>query len=191
MKITKTKFKDLIIIEQENFVDYRGELRITFHQKNLNVNKFLFEYAVTSKKNVVRGLHFQKKFQQAKLVYVLKGKILDVVIDLRKKSKTFGKYFSIILSDKNKKALYIPEGFAHGYYCYENNNIIYYKLSNYYKPEYEDGIMWNANDVKIKWPNGKKILSTKDLKLKNLKQFKEKHIRKINLQDEQKKAANF
>jgi dTDP-4-dehydrorhamnose 3,5-epimerase len=175
MKITKTKFKDLIIIEQENFVDYRGELRITFHQKNLNVNKFLFEYAVTSKKNVLRGLHFQKEFQQAKLVYVLKGKILDVVVDLRKKSKTFGKYFSIILSDKNKKALYIPEGFAHGYYCYEDNNIIYYKLSNYYKPKYEDGIIWNANDVKIKWPNGKKILSTKDLKLKNLKQFIEKH----------------
>ena len=175
MKIIKTKFKDLIIIEQEKFVDYRGELRITFHQKNLNVNKFVFEYAVTSKRNVLRGLHFQKKFQQAKLVYVLKGKILDVVVDLRKKSKTFGKYFSIILSDKNKKALYIPEGFAHGYYCYENNNIIYYKLSNYYKPEYEDGIIWNSNDVKIKWPNGKKILSKKDLKLKNLKEFIEKY----------------
>ena len=130
MKITKTKFKDLIIIEQEKFVDHRGELRITFHQKNLNVNKFLFEYSVSSKKNVIRGLHFQKKFQQAKLVYVLKGKILD---------------------------------------------IIYYKLSNYYKPEYEDGIIWNANDIKIKWPNGKKILSKKDLKLKNLKEFIEKH----------------
>jgi dTDP-4-dehydrorhamnose 3,5-epimerase len=79
------------------------------------------------------------------------------------------------LSDKNKKALYIPEGFAHGYYCYENNNIIYYKLSNYYKPEYEDGIIWNSNDLKIKWPHGKKILSKKDLKLKTLKEFIEKH----------------
>ena len=175
MKIIKTKFKDLIIIKQDKFVDYRGELRITFHQKNLNVNKFLFEYAVTSKKNVIRGLHFQKKFQQAKLVYVLKGKILDVVVDLRKKSKTFGKYFSIVLSDKNKKALYIPEGFAHGYYCYASKNIIYYKLSNYYKPIYEDGIIWNAKDVKIKWPKGKKILSKKDLKLKNLKAFVKKH----------------
>ena len=119
--------------------------------------------------------NFQKKFQQAKLVYVLKGKILDVVIDLRKKSNTFGEYFSIVLSDKNKKALYIPEGFAHGYYCYENNNIIYYKLSNYYKPEYEDGIIWNANDIKIKWPNGKKILSRKDQKLKNLNAFIENY----------------
>ena len=174
MKITKTKFKDLIIIEQENFVDYRGELRVTFHQKNLNVNKFLFEYAVTSKKNVLRGLHFQKKFQQAKLVYVLKGKILDVVIDLRKKSKTFGKYFSIILSDKNKKALYVPEGFAHGYFCYEKLNIIYYKLSNYYKPQYESGIKWDDKKLKITWPRGKKIISSKDKHLKDLEFFKKK-----------------
>jgi dTDP-4-dehydrorhamnose 3,5-epimerase len=175
MKIIKTKFKDLIIIKQEKFIDYRGELRITYRQKDINFNKFFFEYAVTSKKNVLRGLHFQKKFQQAKLVYVLKGKILDVVIDLRKNSKTFGKYFSIILSDKNKKALYVPEGFAHGYFCYNNENIIYYKLSNYYKPEQEGGLIWNADDVKIKWPKGNKILSKKDSELKNLKSFIEKY----------------
>ena len=175
MKILNTKIKDLKIIQHNQFVDNRGFLKITFHNKIINLNKFVFEYSVTSKKNVIRGLHFQYKSQQAKLVYVLKGKILDVVVDLRKNSPTFGKYYSIILSDKNCKALYVPEGFAHGYYCYENNNIIYYKLSNYYKSKYEDGIIWNANDVKIKWPNGKKILSRKDLKLKNLKEFIEKH----------------
>ena len=175
MKITKTNFNKLLIIKQPKFKDYRGNLRITYHNKKINFNKFIFDYAVKSKKHVLRGLHFQYKNQQAKLITVLKGKIFDVVVDLRKKSKTFGKYFSIILSDKNKKALYIPEGFAHGYYCYENNNIIYYKLSNYYKPEYEDGIIWNANDIKIKWPNGKKILSKKDQKLQNLKEFIEKH----------------
>ena len=175
MKIFNTKIKGLKIIQGNQFTDNRGSLKVTFHKKTMNFEKFIFEYSVTSKKNVLRGLHVQKKFQQAKLVYVLKGKILDVVIDLRKKSNTFGEYFSIVLSDKNKKALYIPEGFAHGYYCYENNNIIYYKLSNYYKPEYEDGIIWNANDIKIKWPNGKKILSKKDQKLKNLKEFIEKH----------------
>ena len=100
------------------------------------------------KKNVLRGFHFNSKFPQAKFVTVLKGKILDYVIDLRKKSKTFGKSFSIILSDSNCKSLYIPKGFAHAYYSFSKLNIIYYKLSNYYHPKYEDGILWNDKIVK-------------------------------------------
>jgi dTDP-4-dehydrorhamnose 3,5-epimerase len=174
MKILNTKIKDLKIIQHNKFVDNRGFLKITFHNKIINLNKFVFEYAVTAKKKVIRGLHFQYKFQQAKLVYVLKGKILDVVIDLRKNSPTFGKYYSIILSDKNCKALYIPEGFAHGYFCYEKLNIIYYKLSNYYKPQYESGIKWDDKKIKINWPRGKKIISSKDKKLKDLESFKNK-----------------
>jgi dTDP-4-dehydrorhamnose 3,5-epimerase len=102
----------------------------------------------------------------------LKGKILDVVVDLRKNSPTFGKYYSIILSDKNCKALYVPEGFAHGYFCYEKLNIIYYKLSNYYKPQYESGIKWDDKKIKINWPTGKKIISSKDKNLKDLEFFK-------------------
>ncbi len=149
MKIFNTKFKNLKIIQHNKFVDKRGFLKITFNNKTINLNKFLFEYSVTSKKNVIRGLHFQYKFKQAKLIFVLKGKILDVVVDLRKNSPTFGKYFSIILSDKNCKALYVPEGFAHGYFCYENLNIIYYKLSNYYKPQYESGIKCETNYTKL------------------------------------------
>ena len=106
MKIIKTKFKDLKIIKHNTFKDKRGFLRITHNQKEIN-KKFIFEYCTTSKKNSLRGFHFQYKYQQAKYVTVLKGKILDCVIDLRNKSKTFGKIFKIILSSKNNLALYI------------------------------------------------------------------------------------
>ena len=107
MKLIKTKFKDLIIIKQKNNIDKRGSLRETFNKKIFNKNKFVFEYCTTSKINSLRGFHFQYKFQPAKYVNVLKGKILDCVVDLRKNSKTFGKVFKIILSDKNCLSLYI------------------------------------------------------------------------------------
>ena len=93
-------------------------------------------------------------------------------MDLRKKSKTFGKSFSIILSEKNCKSLYIPEGFAHAYYSFSKRNVIYYKLSNYYHPEYEDGILWNDKSLKLKWPNKKPSISQKDKKLKTFLNFK-------------------
>ena len=109
MKIYKTKFKDLLIIKQKNNIDKRGSLRETYNKKIFKQNKFIFEYCTISKINSLRGFHFQYKFQQAKYVNVLKGKILDVVIDLRKKSKTYGKTFKIILSKKN--ALGRPHGF--------------------------------------------------------------------------------
>ena len=171
MKILKTKFKDLKIIKHKTFYDKRGFLRITHNQKKLN-KKFIFEYCTTSKKNSLRGFHFQYKFQQDKYVTVLKGKILDCVIDLRKNSKTFGKIFKIILSQKNNLALFIPEGFAHAYYSYEKENIIYYKLSNYYQPEFEDGILTTDRKVLNIWPKGKKIISLKDRKLKTFEEFK-------------------
>tara|TARA_B100000579_G_scaffold41924_1_gene29257 strand:- start:624 stop:1160 length:537 start_codon:yes stop_codon:yes gene_type:complete len=170
MKIYKTKIKDLLIIKQKNNIDKRGSLRETYNKKFFNNKKFIFEYCTTSKKNVARGFHFQTKFQQAKYVNVLKGKILDVVIDLRKKSKTFGKSFKIILSSENATSLYIPEGFGHAYYSFNTVNIIYYKLSNYYKPQFENGINVMDKDLKIKWPKNRFFLSKKD---KNLMTFKE------------------
>jgi len=170
MKIIKTKFKDLLIVKQKNNVDRRGSLRETFNKKILN-KKFIFEYCTTSKANALRGFHFQYKFQQAKYVSVLKGKILDYVIDLRKNSKTFGKTFKIILSDKNCLSLYIPEGFAHAYYSYEKYNIIYYKLTNYYKPKFEDGINLLDKDLKINWPKKDFSISKKDKKLMKFKEF--------------------
>ena len=171
MKIKNTKFKNLIVIKHKRNVDRRGSLRETYIRKKIHWDNFLLEYATTSKKNVLRGLHFQYKNQQAKLVTVLKGKILDVVVDLRKNSKTFGRYYSIILSEKNCTSLYIPKGFAHGYYSYEKLNIIYYKLSDYYKPHYESGIIWDDRKLKIKWPSKKPILSKKDKEFGSLDNF--------------------
>ena len=170
MKIYKTKIKDLLVIKQKNNIDIRGSLRETYNKKLLN-KKFVFEYCTTSKKNILRGFHFQSKFQQAKYVNVLKGKILDVVIDLRKRSKTFGKSFKIILSKENAISLFIPRGFAHAYYSFEEENIIYYKLDNFYKPKYEHGIIHNDKKIKIKWPKRKMIVSKKDKKLKSFQNF--------------------
>ena len=172
MKIINTKIKDLKIIQQTKHGDNRGNLRETYIKKIIKWNDLIFDYATTSKKNVLRGFHFQSKFKQAKFVSVLKGKIYDCVIDLRKNSKTFGKNFGIELSDDNCKSLYIPEGFAHAYYSMSNLNIIYYKLSNYYHPEYEDGILWDDKSVKNKWPTKNPIVSIKDKKLKTLINFK-------------------
>jgi len=172
MEIINTNFRDLKIIQQKKFGDGRGNLRETFRKKIIYWDELIFDYATTSKKNVLRGFHFQSKFKQAKFVTVLKGKILDCVIDLRKKSKTFGKSFSIELSDKNCKSLYIPEGFAHAYYSYSKLNIIYYKLSNYYHPEYEDGIIWNDDSFKKNWPTNNPIVSKKDRALKTFLNFK-------------------
>jgi len=170
MKIYKTKIKDLLVIKQKNNIDNRGSLREVYNKKLLN-KKFVFEYCTTSKKNVLRGFHFQTKFQQSKYVNVLKGKILDVVIDLRKKSKTFGKSFKIILSKKNAIGLFIPRGFAHAYYSYDDENIIYYKLDNFYKPRYENGIIYNDKRIKIRWPNRKIIVSKKDKNLNSFEDF--------------------
>tara|TARA_Y100001958_G_C21172293_1_gene503836 strand:- start:380 stop:913 length:534 start_codon:yes stop_codon:yes gene_type:complete len=170
MKIIKTKIKDLVILKQKNNVDLRGSLRETFNKKILN-RSFVFEYCTTSKANALRGFHFQYKFQQAKFVSVLKGKILDYVIDLRKNSKTFGKTFKIVLSDKNCLSLFIPEGFAHAYYSYDKFNIVYYKLTNFYKPSFESGINLMDKTLKLKWPKKKFNISKKDSELKSFKDF--------------------
>ncbi len=171
MKIVDTNIKGLKVIIQKKHGDPRGYLRETYRKKIIKWNNLIFDYATTSKKNVLRGFHFQTKFKQAKFVSVLKGKILDCVIDLRKNSKTFGKSFCIELSEKNCKSLYIPEGFAHAYYSFSNLNIIYYKLSNYYYPKYEDGIIWKDISVKKKWPTKRPIVSKKDQKLRTLNNF--------------------
>jgi dTDP-4-dehydrorhamnose 3,5-epimerase len=172
MKIINTKFKGLKIIQQKKHGDKRGYLRETYIKKIIKWDNLIFDYATTSKKNVLRGFHFQSKFKQAKFVSVLKGKILDCVIDLRKNSRTFGKSFKIVLSAENCKSLYIPEGFAHAYYSISKQNIIYYKLSNYYHPKFEDGILWNDKIVMNNWSSKNPIISSKDKKLKSFNEFK-------------------
>ena len=174
MKIVNTKFKDLKIIQQKKHADSRGFLRETYIKKIIKWDDLVFDYATSSKQNVLRGFHFQSKFKQVKFVSVLKGRILDYVIDLRKGSKTFGKSFSIELSEKNAKSLYIPAGFGHAYYSYSKLNIIYYKLSNYYHPEFEDAIIWNDKIFK-KWPTKKPVVSSKDKKLRTFSSFVDKY----------------
>ena len=173
MIVKKTKFKGLLIVKQKNNKDKRGNLRETFNDRKLK-KKFVFEYCTTSKKNVLRGFHFQSKNKQSKFVNVIKGKILDVVIDLRKNSKTFGKSFSIILSKDNALGLYIPSGFAHAYFSFDKENIIYYKLDNYYNPKFESGIIYNEPSLKLRWPTTKMKISKKDKNLLTISGFKKK-----------------
>ena len=167
LKITKTYIKDLLIIDGKQHDDNRGYLRELTSEKEIG-NKFKFTIVSKSKKNVLRGLHFQTKKPQGKYVTILKGKILDVVVDLRKKSKTFGKSFSVILSEKNCRGLYIPPGFAHGFQTLEGDTeILYLHNKNFNKKIYRT---INPLDIKlnIKWPIKKKIISKKDLNKKYL-----------------------
>ncbi len=161
MKIIKTKFKDLILYKKDTFKDKRGYFRELFLQNHFKV-KFPFDYMSYSKKNVLRGLHLQTKKPQTKLITVLKGEIFDVCVDCRKKSKTFGKYFSIKMSENENTSLLIPGGFAHGFYTLSNNVILHYKCSNYRHKDSETGILWNDKTLKIKWPIKKPIISKKD-----------------------------
>tara|TARA_Y100000741_G_scaffold364951_1_gene357981 strand:+ start:574 stop:1101 length:528 start_codon:yes stop_codon:yes gene_type:complete len=161
MKLVKTKIKDLLIVKTKIYSDKRGFFKEVFKEKDLKV-KFKFDCLSYSKKNTLRGMHIQLKNTQAKLVTVSQGKIFDVVIDLRKKSKTFGKSFSIIISDKSDFSLFIPAGFAHGFLCLSKKCTIYYKCNNYQNRKSEKTLLWNDKKIKIKWPIKKPILSKKD-----------------------------
>ena len=163
MKIVNTKFKDLIILKKETHLDDRGYFRELFLEKNFK-KKFPFDVMSLSKKNVLRGLHLQIKKSQGKLITVMKGSLFDVALDCRRKSKTFGKYFSIKLSENDNISLYIPEGFAHGFCSLENNTILHYKCTNYRHSKSETGILWNDPNLKIKWPIKHPSISTKDKK---------------------------
>ena len=120
---------------------------------------------------MVRGLHIQKKIQQDIIVSVIKGKIFDIVVDLRKNSNTYGKYCATTLSDKNSTSLFIPSGFAHGFCTLENENLVLYGLTNYRSKKNEIGILWNDNVLKIKWPIRKPIISKKDKNNITFKKF--------------------
>lgn len=161
MKIINTDFKGLKIFKKETFKDGRGYNRELFHNRLIK-KKFPFEILTFSKKNVLRGLHFQIKKPQGKFVTVLKGKIFDVAVDCRLNSKTFGKYFSMILSDKENISIFIPEGFAHGYCVLSNYCLIHYKMTNYRYTNLERGIKWFDDQISIKWPIKKPIVSKRD-----------------------------
>ncbi len=167
----KTKFKDLFIIQNKPFKDKRGYFKELIREVRIN-KKFPFLVMSFSKKNVIRGLHLQKKKSQGKFVSVIKGRIFDVAVDLRKNSKTFGKYYQCTLSEKNSKSVYIPPGFAHGFQSLENENYIIYSCTQYRDSASEKVIKFNDKELNIKWPLKKIIVSKKDNKAMTLKQFK-------------------
>ena len=171
MKIKNVNITGLKIIETKMFFDNRGFFKEVF-RNNLIKKNFKFDVMSSSKKNVIRGLHIQTKKPQAKVITVVSGKIMDVAVDLRKNSKTFGKYYSLIISDKSEYSFYIPEGFAHGFLCLSNKCIVHYKCSEYRHKESETTLDWRDQEVKIKWPIKKPILSKKDKIGKNLEFFR-------------------
>ena len=172
MKIISTKFSGLKVIQSKSYKDNRGLFKEDYKKKFFKNKNFIFGCTSSSKKNVVRGLHLQTKYSQEKYVSVLKGAIFDVVVDLRKNSKTFGKHFKTILSDKNAKSIFIPAGFAHGFLSLKEENIIYYTCTNYRSARHEGGILWNDKDLKIKWPIKNPVISKKDKENLKFTEFK-------------------
>jgi dTDP-4-dehydrorhamnose 3,5-epimerase len=174
MKLINTKIKDLKIIKTQIYKDKRGYLKEVYQNRLIKKINFIFDVMSFSKKNVLRGLHIQTKKSQAKIITVTHGKIFDVAVDLRKNSKTFGKHYSIIITDKSNFSFYIPKGFAHGFLCLSQNCTINYKCSEYRNSKSEATLDWQDKELGIKWPIKKPIISQKDkngLKLQDIKKL--------------------
>lgn len=186
-KRVETGIEDLIVIEPTVFGDNRGFFMESYSKKDfaeigMNV-EFVQDNHSKSKKGVLRGLHFQTKHIQGKLVRVTAGAVLDVAVDLRKDSPTFGKHFLVELTADNKKMFYIPPGFAHGFLTLEDNTEFQYKCTDYYAPEFDSGVLWNDSDIGIDWNFEKYglsvddiLLSDKDKKQQTLKEFIESGV---------------
>jgi dTDP-4-dehydrorhamnose 3,5-epimerase len=176
MKFIKVEIEGLIIIEPNVFEDDRGYFYESYNQeefsKNGIIEPFLQDNQSLSQKNVLRGLHFQKPpFSQAKLIRVVQGSVLDVAVDLRKSSKTYGQQYATELSATNKRMFYIPEGFAHGFLTLEDNTIFSYKCSSFYNKESEGSLLWNDKDLGIDWGIKNPILSEKDEQAQNFNHY--------------------
>ena len=165
MELIKTKIKGPKIIKTKIYKDDRGFLKETYRKTVLNNKDFPFDVMSFSKRNVIRGLHIQTKNPQAKIITVTHGRIFDVAVDLRKNSKSFGKYVSITISDKDDYSFYIPEGFAHGFLCLSKECTVNYKCSNYRDAKHERTLRWDDFDINIKWNIKKPVLSKKDKNL--------------------------
>ena len=173
--IVKTKFKDLFVYKNKSFKDKRGYFKELV--KEIKIKKRLqFTVMSFSKKNVIRGLHIQTKKSQGKFISVLKGKIYDVALDLRKNSKTFGKVFTCTLSEKNSQSVYIPPGFAHGFCGLNKENYIIYSCTKYRNASSEKAIKYNDKKLNIKWPTKKPIVSKKDRNAMAFFEFKNKYL---------------
>lgn len=178
----KTELADVIIVEPKIFGDSRGFFLETYKASEFAANgikiNFFQDNHSKSSKGVIRGLHFQHfPKPQAKLVRCLHGKIFDVAVDLRPESKNFGKWFGVELSEENKKMLYIPEGFAHGFSVLSDEAEVLYKASNEYAPEYDAGVRWNDEELNINWHVENPLVSDKDKILPTFNEYKKKLIR--------------
>ncbi len=177
MQITETKIPGLLIIKPQVFDDSRGYFFESYSKSKLkeagiDVN-FVQDNESKSQKGVLRGLHFQNPpHSQGKLVRVIKGAVLDVAVDLRLGSPTYGQWDSVVLSEENKIMYWVPEGMAHGFLTLENNTIFFYKCTNLYNKEAEGSIRWNDPDLNIGWGTSKPVLSDKDKITPFLKDFK-------------------
>lgn len=171
MIFSETQLAGAFIVKREPFQDNRGAFARTFCQKEfsdsgLNPNLVQANIAHSRNRGITRGLHYQKSpFEEAKLVTCIKGRIYDVMVDLRKDSSSYGKWFGMELCDESPEMIYVPEGFAHGYQILEDDSTVLYFVSEYYSPAHESGIRWNDPSIDIKWPiNDDLIISAKDLK---------------------------
>ncbi len=180
MNIITTSIEGILIIEPQTFEDQRGFFMETYNQSRYvkaGVNEvFVQDNLSYSLKGTIRGLHFQIRNPQAKLVHVITGEIFDVAVDIRPGSATFGQWTGIHLSDKNRRQLYIPEGFAHGFCVLSDTARFSYKCSNFYAPEDEGGIIWSDPDIGIRWPVENPIISEKDEQYPKLSDLKHEQL---------------
>ncbi len=176
MEIIETELKGLFVLKPKVFEDERGYFfesysKKLFNEAGLDID-FVQDNQSLSQKGVLRGLHFQNPpHAQGKLVRVISGSVLDVVVDIRKDSKTYGKWYGLELTEKNKWMMYVPPGFAHGFLTLENNTVFSYKCTNFYNKASEDCLLWNDKDININWNFDKPLLSAKDLEGKAFKGF--------------------
>ncbi|AUP79396.1 dTDP-4-dehydrorhamnose 3,5-epimerase [Flavivirga eckloniae] len=181
MIVEETYLKGCFVLKPKVFEDKRGFFLESFNKKKFEketgvTTNFVQDNQSKSSKGVLRGLHFQtSEYAQAKLIHVIRGKVLDICVDIRKESSTFGKHFSIVLDDIEHKQVYIPKGFAHGFLTLEDDTIFSYKCDNFYNKESESGILYNDKDLGIEWnyPLEKLIISEKDKQLSSFKDFED------------------
>lgn len=173
MKATESELKGLLVIEPDRFGDRRGFFMETWQKERYRAlgieEEFVQDNLSYSEQGILRGLHYQKPQGQGKLVYVIEGEVYDVAVDIRKGSLTFGRWAGYCLSGDNKRQLYIPAGFAHGFCVTGKSALFAYKCTDYYNREAEKGLLWNDSDLGIDWPVEKPVLSEKDRELPRLK----------------------
>ena len=173
MNVIETKLPGVLIIEPKVFGDARGFFMETYNQQRYHqagiTETFVQDNISSSRKNTLRGLHYQNPNPQGKLVSVLEGEVFDVAVDIRDRSRTFGEWVGVVLSSENKRQFYVPPGFAHGFCVTSETALFAYKCTDLYNASADGGVLWNDSDIGIEWPVDEPILSEKDRRAPRLK----------------------